>query len=276
MNWTPTAVLLALVACAPSEPHPVFAELEVNEITLPPAQHIAPSPSASFKVENTGASTLYVTAATSLSTGAGRELLVTDLNAYTPVSPGQRIPVKISLDPRKELWDDGSFTVQFKLDVRYYFSGQADDEPEPIGAGALPEVIADIRDLTVNFTIDCDLDNDGVEAAACGGDDCDDTKVGVRPGVDELCNAIDDDCDGAIDDFAVDATLWYFDFDGDGYGEMESEDAACARPGFKWIERGGDCNDESLAINPAAVENCSNGIDDDCNGKKDNKDAFCQ
>jgi|GEM_PF-1202552 len=37
-----------------------------------------------------------------------------------------------------------------------------------------------------------------------------------------------------------------------------------------------DCNDFVAAINPGAVEACSDNIDNDCNGNKDGNDAYCQ
>lgn len=48
-----------------------------------------------------------------------------------------------------------------------------------------------------------DGDGDGHPDAACGGDDCDDDRRDVRPGAIELCNGIDDDCDGATDEEGV-------------------------------------------------------------------------
>ncbi|MDF1562453.1 MAG: MopE-related protein [Deltaproteobacteria bacterium] len=59
----------------------------------------------------------------------------------------------------------------------------------------------------------------------------------------EVCNALDDDCDGATDEG--------FDADGDGH-------RSCA----------GDCDDQAPEVNPAAIESC-NGIDDDCDGDTD-------
>src|SRR4029453_18753714 len=49
-------------------------------------------------------------------------------------------------------------------------------------------------------------------------DDCDDTVPSVHPGAEEICNDVDDDCDGSIDVGAVDATMSYVDRDGDGLG----------------------------------------------------------
>lgn len=46
----------------------------------------------------------------------------------------------------------------------------------------------------------CDgADHDGDGFSGCGGD-CDDTRAGIHPGAVEVCNGLDDDCDGAIDD----------------------------------------------------------------------------
>ncbi|MEY3212343.1 MAG: hypothetical protein RIT28_2824, partial [Pseudomonadota bacterium] len=59
-----------------------------------------------------------------------------------------------------------------------------------------------------------DEDGDGVPAS----EDCDDGDAAVSPNAEELCDGIDNDCDGAVDVGASDATAWYTDEDGDGYG----------------------------------------------------------
>ena len=45
----------------------------------------------------------------------------------------------------------------------------------------------------------------------------------MSPAASEYCNSRDDDCDGATDEnSALDATTWYRDSDGDGYGSTSS------------------------------------------------------
>jgi large repetitive protein len=102
--------------------------------------------------------------------------------------------------------------------------------------------------------------------------DCDDTDAAVNPSATELCNSVDDDCDGSIDeDDAADAATWYADTDGDGYGETATSDVACNQP-TGYVADPGDCDDGDSAVNPSATELC-NGVDDDCDGTIDEDDA---
>ncbi|MBW2255333.1 MAG: hypothetical protein JRI25_12135, partial [Deltaproteobacteria bacterium] len=98
-------------------------------------------------------------------------------------------------------------------------------------------------------------------------EDCDDADASSFPGADEYCDGADNDCDGEVDEDAVDAVTWYRDSDEDGYGDPDvTEDACTAPPGF--VGNSGDCDDTSGDIHPGAPEIC-NGEDDDCDGVVD-------
>jgi hypothetical protein len=99
--------------------------------------------------------------------------------------------------------------------------------------------------------------------------DCDDTNALRSPSLPEVCDGIDNDCDGTPDpaDSPVPAT-WYRDVDGDGFGDRTSFVISCAVPAGQYSLLGTDCNDADPALNPAQAERC-NGRDDDCNGRAD-------
>ncbi len=62
--------------------------------------------------------------------------------------------------------------------------------------------------------------------------------------------------------------LYYADADGDGYGDAASSVLACAPPPG-YVANNADCNDADATENPAALEICNNGKDDNCNGVTD-------
>jgi len=92
--------------------------------------------------------------------------------------------------------------------------------------------------------------------AACsnGGGDCDDTKNTINPGAPELCDGIDNNCAGGIDETCKDD-------DKDGYCTGASPVSAGCPKG------GGDCDDSNALVNPGVTENCATGADDNCNGQ---------
>ena len=150
-----------------------------------------------------------------------------------------------------------------------YVGNDCDDGDASIFPGA-PEIPEDGVDQDCNGydAVWCSPDQDGdgfgdadtalVELSGeCGGnqypegDDCDDDDVAVNPGADEVCNGVDDDCDGVH--FPEEDT------DGDGDGAV-----ACA-----------DCDDADPTAFPDAEEECADGVDNDCDGADDAFDPDC-
>ena len=132
-----------------------------------------------------------------------------------------------------------------------------------------------------------DKDNDahgkpGVSKCICGpegdfkasvGDDCNDGNSQIHPGAGELCNGVDDDCDGAVDEEGAGGCTTYFkDADGDGYGVTTSKKCLCQAADPYDSSLPGDCADGDAAVYPTAVEKC-NGKDDNCEGTVDEAGA---
>ncbi|MBA3649156.1 MAG: T9SS type A sorting domain-containing protein [Chitinophagales bacterium] len=95
--------------------------------------------------------------------------------------------------------------------------------------------------------------------------DCNDRYKTINPNALELCNGIDDNCNGIIDDSSQ--KTYYIDKDSDQFGDPDSSILSCT-PQSGYAEVAGDCNDGDAGINPDAAETC-NGIDDNCNGTID-------
>jgi gliding motility-associated-like protein len=93
--------------------------------------------------------------------------------------------------------------------------------------------------------------------------DCDDFNVDLNPAETEVCNLLDDNCDGSIDEGFTTLT-YYLDFDGDGYGHGTGM-AYCQNPGLSYTLFSGDCDETNVNVYPGAVEVC-NQFDDNCNG----------
>ncbi len=127
------------------------------------------------------------------------------------------------------------------------------------------------RTSSVAFTvIPTDGDGDGWISAGDGGADCNDGDFAINPAQLEICNGVDDDCDGQVDeDDAFEAPSWWTDGDIDGFGDPDTRIVQCIQP-VGYIAFGGDCDDADDAINPNADEVCDD-IDNDCDGAVDDE-----
>ncbi len=144
--------------------------------------------------------------------------------------------------------------------------GDCDDSSDKTYPGA-PE-LCDGEDNDCDGSVDegCDADGDDYctdvigSSPACpnGGGDCNDADDTVHPSATELCNNVDDDCNGTIDNGC--------DADGDNYcTSVDGSSPACPLGG-------GDCNDNAGQTHPNAPEVCD-GLDNDCNGPADDNIA---
>jgi hypothetical protein len=97
--------------------------------------------------------------------------------------------------------------------------------------------------------------------------DCNDANAAVKPLAPELCNAVDDDCDGATDE-GLTFHDYYPDGDGDGFGSDTATALSSCAPVSGRVTNRTDCNDGNAAINPGRAEVC-NGVDDNCSGLAD-------
>jgi hypothetical protein len=174
---------------------------------------------------------------------------------------------------------DGSIGEQYGGD-------DCDDEDPSIGPHAV-DVCDEVDNncdgqidegVTNTFYADIDGDGYGVESEATEActqppgtaryaGDCDDDNSDISPGEEEVCDDLDNDCDGVADEGTKVAI--FEDIDDDGYGNDETIDSACpdAVPGG-WTTVGLDCNDEESTVNPGAVEVCDD-LDNDCNSVVD-------
>jgi hypothetical protein len=142
--------------------------------------------------------------------------------------------------------------------------------------------VADDGLAFTDYFLDADADGFGNPAtivSACApvagritnGTDCDDAAASVHPGAPEVCNGVDDSCDGVADD-GLPLMAFYTDADGDGFGDPLLATDACAAPAGT-VADGTDCDDFVFSIHPGAPEVC-NGLDDSCSGVADDGLVF--
>ncbi|QDE86134.1 putative metal-binding motif-containing protein [Myxococcus xanthus] len=144
-----------------------------------------------------------------------------------------------------------------------------------------------------------DGDSDGYVSVLTGGTDCHDNNPNIHPGATELCNNVDDNCNGQSDTVELRlgqsctegegcegvracggngevicnmplAAYAYPDVDQDGHGDRNAAPVAfCAGIPQGYVTGpADDCNDNNASIRPGATELC-NGVDDNCNDQID-------
>ncbi len=139
---------------------------------------------------------------------------------------------------------DGHGGLEFQLEACEPAPGYvpSSDDCDDLDAASYPGAteICDLADNNCDGDVDEgvgstfyeDADGDGsgnssVSVTACeapsgyvaNAQDCDDYNATTHLGAYELCDGIDNDCDGVIDEHAINASTWYLDADGDGYVE---------------------------------------------------------
>jgi hypothetical protein len=142
-----------------------------------------------------------------------------------------------------------------------------DDSPE-YRPGAAEGDCEDPNDYNCDGSVGFeDLDEDGW--AACN--DCADDDPEINPASEEVCDEVDNNCNGVVDLDAPNPPTWYLDYDGDGYGDATVKTEVCLVP-ERFVAQAGDCDDSSDQALPGGTEVCD-GLDNDCDGTVDGADA---
>lgn len=97
--------------------------------------------------------------------------------------------------------------------------------------------------------------------------DCDDDNDQLHPAAIEVCDGLDNNCDGEVDEDMI-WTHYYRDADGDGFGHATDFISSClGAPPSGYVRDNTDCDDNNATVYPLATDEADNGVDEDCSGK---------
>ena len=99
--------------------------------------------------------------------------------------------------------------------------------------------------------------------------DCDDSNAVVNPAAEEVCDGLDNNCSGTIDEGQT--QFFYEDVDSDGFGNDGSMIETCDSPSG-YVDNALDCDDTSPFVSPLATETCDE-VDNNCDGVIDENGA---
>lgn len=136
------------------------------------------------------------------------------------------------------------------LNGRVYY---ADHDGDGYGQYSLFELVCHGEKIPENYVLDK------------GEFDCDDQNGKINPPAKEVCDSIDNNCNGQKDEGAI--IYSWKDNDGDGEGNKAENAQGCTIP-ENYVTNPYDCNDKDKNINALAKEKCD-FIDNNCNGETD-------
>ena len=123
------------------------------------------------------------------------------------------------------------------------------------------------RTMETVASADAFCDGSGEALARAPATDCNDAVATINPVGVELCDGVDQDCNGTADD-GLATFAYYPDRDGDGFGDSTASATQSCREVTGQVTNRLDCNDGSSAVRPNATEVPGDGIDQDCNGSE--------